>query len=532
MDVDAAQYASMGREMIDRGDYLHVFDRGHEYLDKPSFIFWITAASYQIFGVSNFAFKFPALLFALFGIFAAFRFAKLWYDRETAILTAVILATTQGYFHFTNDVRTDVYLTNSVIACIWMLSEFYLNKKSFYWIGAFAFAGIAMLAKGPIGLMVPALAFGTHILLTGNWKVLWRWQWLVGLVILFLMIAPMVYGLYTQFDLHPEKVVNGKQGVSGLRFYFWEQSFGRITGENVWKNDSGPFFFVHSLAWSFLPWSLFFFAAIIQLIRRGIKSKWKLIKDRPEWISLGGFLLPFIALSASKYKLPHYIYVVFPLAAVITANYLVSLYRTHQLGETKILNRIQYVVLIGCWAFAGLIFIWFFPLTQPILVLIGLAGFIGLHWIFFSPKIRSWHKTLYMSLVSVCVINVLMATWFYPKVLAYQSGSVMGRWMKSEHIQTDDVFNLHVGSRAMDVYAQGIVRDVSSEDLDSLKIARGNFYIYTDQAGLKAIQDRLWNFEVVYEMGDFPATLLRMNFANPQKRPNTLRPRFLIKVKS
>jgi hypothetical protein len=84
----------------------------------------------------------------------------------------------------------------------------------------------------------------------------------------------------------------------------------------------------------------------------------------------------------------------------------------------------------------------------------------------------------------------------------------------------------------MDVYAQGIVRDVSSEDLDSLKIAKGNFYIYTDQAGLKAIQDRLWNFEVVYEMGDFPATLLRMNFANPQKRPNTLRPRFLIKVKS
>ena len=58
MDVDAAQYASMGREMIDRGDYLHVFDRGHEYLDKPSFIFWITAASYQIFRVSNFAFKF------------------------------------------------------------------------------------------------------------------------------------------------------------------------------------------------------------------------------------------------------------------------------------------------------------------------------------------------------------------------------------------------------------------------------------------------------------------------------------------
>ncbi len=52
-----------------------------------------------------------------------------------------------------------------------------------------------------------------------------------------ILLIPMSIGLYQQFDLHPEKIVNGKHGVSGLRFFYWSQSFGRITGESPWKND-------------------------------------------------------------------------------------------------------------------------------------------------------------------------------------------------------------------------------------------------------------------------------------------------------
>ena len=64
------------------------------------------------------------------------------------------------------------------------------------------------------------------------------------LALVAVFISPMVYGLYTQFDLQPNKefeLSSGMpvKGISGLQFYFWDQSFGRITGDNKeWENDS------------------------------------------------------------------------------------------------------------------------------------------------------------------------------------------------------------------------------------------------------------------------------------------------------
>lgn len=529
MDVDAAQYASMGREMLENRDFLNVFDRGKDYLDKPPFIFWVTALSYATFGINNFAFKFPAILFALLGIWSVFRFTKLWYNRETAIIAAAVLATSQGYFHFTNDVRTDVYLTNAVIASIWMLSEHLKSPKSFWWIPAFFFIGIGMLAKGPIGMMAPALAFGTHIVFKNEWKTLLNWRLYAGLIIVGFVLTPMLLSLYYQFDAEPQKWVNGRQGVSGLRFFFWEQSFGRLTGENVWKNDTSPFFFVHSLAWSFLPWSILFFAAFFKIIKSFFTDGIKALNCRSEWISFGGFLLPFIALSASKYKLPHYIYVVFPLAAVITADYLFKLY-THSLKkETAILKGFQVFILFGAWAFAGIIFLWFFPLDSIFLWFIGIIGIAVFLMILFNTKQSSWHKIMYMSFATAFSINVLLALHFYPEVLNYQAGGKVGAFITEQKIPKEKVFNLNAGSRALDVYAQTIVKSITPEEIDSLVQKESTVFLFTDEKGKSQIEQD-YESEILLSLDNFSVSLLRMNFGNPQKRPETLQPRYFIKV--
>ena len=77
MDVDASQYAEMSREMMRSGDYLHLYDRGHDYLDKPNFLFWVSAGSMKVFGVNDFAYKLPSILFALLAIFSTYKLAKL-----------------------------------------------------------------------------------------------------------------------------------------------------------------------------------------------------------------------------------------------------------------------------------------------------------------------------------------------------------------------------------------------------------------------------------------------------------------------
>src|ERR1043165_8534837 len=80
MDIDAAQYAEISREMAQSGDYLHIYDRGHDYLDKPPFLFWVGAASINVFGVNNFGYKFPSILFALLAIYATYRLTRLLYN--------------------------------------------------------------------------------------------------------------------------------------------------------------------------------------------------------------------------------------------------------------------------------------------------------------------------------------------------------------------------------------------------------------------------------------------------------------------
>ncbi len=530
MEVDSAQYASMACEMLERGNFLQVFDRGNDYLDKPPFIFWITALCYSVFGMSEFAFKFPAILFALLGILSIYRFTRIWYTERTAVLAAIILATTQGYYHFTNDVRTDVYLTNAVVAAIWLLSEQIRINKGYYWIPAFVFVGIGMLAKGPLGIVVPALAMGTHLTIKADWKNLFRWQWFAGLAIIALVLSPMLIGLYEQFDTQPNKIVNGRNAVSGIRFFFWEQSFGRITGENVWKNDTGPFFFVHSFAWSFLPWTLGVIGAIVFLIRDLIRNTKAFFKQQPEWISWAGFIFPFIALSASHYKLPHYIYVIFPMASVLAAHFFTRVELKNSQFNMRWITIPQITMLIAAWLFAAVIFTWYFPLTNPLLCLVAIMGLGIFMWALFKKFEQRLSRFLWISLASSLSINILMATWFYPTVLNYQSSSQMGAWIKTNKLSHLPLYITKVNGRALDVYAQKSVFSVESSQIDSIVLAQKELLVFTDDVGMEELKTSKNSCEILKSMSDYPATLLSLNFANPSKRPYVLGKRYLIKV--
>lgn len=104
MDIDASQYAEISREMMHNGNYLELYDRGTDYLDKPPFLFWASAASMAVFGVNNFGYKLPSILFALFAIYATYRLTRLLYNDATARMAALIFGTCQAMFLMTNEI--------------------------------------------------------------------------------------------------------------------------------------------------------------------------------------------------------------------------------------------------------------------------------------------------------------------------------------------------------------------------------------------------------------------------------------------
>ena len=170
MAVDAAQYAGISAEMAQTNSYLEVKEFGKDYLDKPPLLFWLSSTSIKLFGSSNFAYKLPSFLFLLFSLYAVYRFCILYYSSKIAKYALLILATSQAYFLITNDVRTDAILTSCVMVSCWLFGLYFSFGKIKHLIFASIFIGLAMLAKGPIGLVAILFPIGIHLIYKKQWN--------------------------------------------------------------------------------------------------------------------------------------------------------------------------------------------------------------------------------------------------------------------------------------------------------------------------------------------------------------------------
>ncbi len=242
---DAVRYAAIGQEMFHNHNFLELQNRGGvPYLQKPPLLFWIISASFKVFGINHFAFKMPIFLITLVGIYATYKNALLHYDKKVGQLAAILLITSFGFIFYHNDIHTDSIILTTIILSIWQLNLFLCDGRFVNLLLGFFFVGMSMMTKGPIGLAIPVFAFATDVLLKRQWRNIFRWEWLVGLLVIGITISPALIGLYSQFDNE------------GLNFYFLSNHTGRITGA-MRVNNTDYLFYVHTLLWEYLPWSLF-----------------------------------------------------------------------------------------------------------------------------------------------------------------------------------------------------------------------------------------------------------------------------------
>ncbi|MBK9104117.1 MAG: hypothetical protein IPL92_05995 [Saprospiraceae bacterium] len=68
MEIDAAQYAAIAREMSASGNYLQVYLRGQDYLDKPPLLFWISSLGITILGNTSLAYKILPVIFLIIAL--------------------------------------------------------------------------------------------------------------------------------------------------------------------------------------------------------------------------------------------------------------------------------------------------------------------------------------------------------------------------------------------------------------------------------------------------------------------------------
>jgi 4-amino-4-deoxy-L-arabinose transferase-like glycosyltransferase len=505
MEVDAAQYASISREMAQEGSWLQVMHRHANYLDKPPLLFWLSAGMFKLFGVSNLTYKLPSFIFTLLGVFATYALGKKLFSKQTGQLAAIMLYGCQAWYSFNNDVRTDTMLAGSVIFAVWALFEYIDTRKPLHFILGFVFVALAMLAKGPIGAVVPAMALGSYLLYKRDFKVIFNPRWLIGLAIVGVLLAPMVYGLYLQY------------GNEGPTFFFWTQSFGRITGENVWKNDAGYFFFVHTFLWAFLPFSVFAYFAwgtgVWQIIKSGFAKRYANLV-----LVLAGFTLPFIALSMSHYKLPHYIFVVIPFAALLAAEHITSI----SINTERVFRYLHLLVVVVAFTVIGLFCVWFFPLHNVMLwvIIAGVAGFAV--YLFFTTN--GLVRLVFPALIAVGLFNYVMNVYAYPQMLQYHSTSVMGHYVVDNKIPVDKLRYYRTMGHAFEFYTQAIIPPTTPETLT------GDVWLVTDEPGYTEVKAKGLPVIEEKQFNHYHIVMLSLSFLNPETRPKTLEKRYLLHI--
>jgi 4-amino-4-deoxy-L-arabinose transferase-like glycosyltransferase len=495
INLDSAQYASISQELFLNNNWLQIKHGLRDYLDKPPLLFWLSALSFKIFGVSNWAFKLPTFLFTVLGVYSTYRLALLYYSKSIALNAALILYTCQAYFLFTNDVRTDALLTACFITATWLMATYLEFNKWRNFIGAFVFIALGMLAKGPIALMIIVWTFGSQLLLT---------KWLLGLLIAFLILLPMSYGLYLQ------------HGWLGVKFFYWTQSFGRITGESEWNNGAGYFFFTHNFLWAFLPFSVLAVYGLSKTIMSYIKEK-----RLAEYISISGFLLTFVALSLSKYKLPHYIFVTFPFAAILSA-YALENYVLKQGIVFNFFKTIYVSLLIVCLLIITAIAFYIFPIHNyfPFVISIGVL----LLALYYMLKNTLENLIVSMALISVGM-NIFSNAHFYPSLMKYQGGIAAAKYARDNNIQPEKLYYFTAKNHDLEFYYGHIIPFASDS---FLQVYHGWIYSEKDIVSylpyLKITPKKIISFD------NYNVQFLNWKFLNPETRGSVLKKVYLVEI--
>ena len=534
MGSDAPEYAGIAAHMFYRNDWVNIIHHSPnpgevtDYLDKPHLLFWSAMIGFKLFGVHDWSYRLVSVLISLAGAFATYRLGRLLYNLTVGRMSAVFFITAQAIILANHDVKTDSLLTSFVALAVWHMAEFVQRRRlmNMVWGAAFLAAGVG--TKGMISVLVTGCVIFFYIAGQKKWKVFLDWKWLVGIAAFFVFLSPVLYCYYLQFDLHPEKLVNGSHGQSGIKFILWTQSFERFSGNRNFVMNQEFSFFFHTFLWAFLPWSLLTYAGAFYRIRELIRTRFAFFFTR-EQLTFTGFWVMFCIMSLSKFKLPHYLNILFPMSSVFTAGFIYQLWEEKKLQWLKGLTITQYVVNILIIVLMVLLNVWAFPVHAWWIIAVAV---LWLFWLIIQWRKADHDQLLrisYPSAIAILLFNFVANAHFYPAIDQYQGDMKLGMKMNNQPVNWNNVYVYRNMLYIYDFYSthwQPMLTDEQIRD----KIQNGEEVLLLAGEEDKQLLDRSFKTEVVEAEPDYHISGLSLSFINPKTRAQTLKHYYLVRV--
>lgn len=335
VDPDEPYYAVPALEMLKSGTWSVPIFHGQPWLDKPILFYWMILAAFKAFGVSEWSARIGSALAGLGGAVAVATLAPAGWRRGGAhVLAAVVLATSLEYAFLSRCAVTDTTLT-LFLTLGFLTVALHLESGGLLaatWAGA-AF-GLATLTKGPVGVIVPAVALAGYGLATRRRELL-RPKALVVFSAGFAATAVPWYAY--MIAAHRDLVVKGFLGGGNL---------GRFLNA---EHRQIPLFYVAVLAAGLLPWSAALPAGLARALRAARNGDDRSGASPGPVYALFWFAAVLGVFSLSASKLLSYILPAFPAAAFLIADYW-----CHALAPRPAGERLPPGPLAVAWTGAGI----------------------------------------------------------------------------------------------------------------------------------------------------------------------------------
>lgn len=338
IDETEPLFAEAARQMVVTNDWITPYFNGDTRFDKPPLIYWLMGLAYRLIGVNEWGARLPSALSAI--TLTSLGFYVLYYwerqprkvrSENSPLLTedleaiprvsrpqislapwigAALIALNPETIAWGRIGVSDMLLTGCMCSALFAFFRGYAEEHpriKFKWYLAFyCLVAFAILAKGPVGIVLPALIIGSFILYLGNWREMWQEMRPLQGLCLIVMIALPWYILVT--------LANGQAYIDS---FFGYHNFQRFT--QVVNRHSAPWYFYFLVvAIGFMPWSIYLPAAIARLsvLQR---TYWR---RQPRWNQLGlfagfWFICIFGFFTIAVTKLPSYVLPLMPAAGIL-----------------------------------------------------------------------------------------------------------------------------------------------------------------------------------------------------------------------
>ncbi len=297
LDPDEPVYAQTAREMLAAHDFISPRIYGDFWYDKPPLFYWSIMGSFKLFGQTEFAARFPSALLAVCCALLVYFCGKSLFTRRTGLLSALVLSTSLEYFYLGKAAVTDMTLTFFLTAAL--LS--YLRQKYYF---AYATVGMAVLTKGPVGIVLPVVTIFLQLILTHNLKALKELKIFSGGLLALIVFLPWYLMMYY---------------AHGMDFVHTFLGFHNITRFLQPEHPAGTlwYYYLPVLLIGFFPWTMFVVQSVAAALQTSKQRHGNILLFLVIWAAV---VLAFF--TASQTKLISYILPLYPPLALLVGWYI------------------------------------------------------------------------------------------------------------------------------------------------------------------------------------------------------------------